>query len=109
MYITNHKQMPFNLSLWNLGLNDCAAACRNTDMFANKNVVFCINQGLYKVLKVLEFDFLKFKSWKTLENSHIYEKVLECLKGSIYEISVFIENKNSRYYSLRWKVVSRYQ
>ncbi len=30
-----------------------------------------------KVLEVLEFDFLKCKSWKTLENSHIYEKVLE--------------------------------
>ncbi len=33
---------------------------------------------------------LKFKSWKTLENSHIYEKVLEILKGSIYGISVHI-------------------
>ncbi len=40
----------------------------------------CRWQGSYKVLQVLEvleFDFLKFKSWKTLENSHIYEKVLE--------------------------------
>ncbi len=40
---TNHKQMPFNLSLWNSGLNDCAAIYTNTDMFANKNVMFCIN------------------------------------------------------------------
>ncbi len=37
----------------------------------------CTSQGLYMVLKVLEFDFLKLKSWKALENSHIYEKVLE--------------------------------
>ncbi len=37
-------------------------------------------KGLYKVIKVLEFDFLKFKSWKKLENSLIYEEVLEkCL------------------------------
>ena len=41
-------------------------------------------QGSYKVLNVLEvpeFDFLTFKSWKTLENSHINDEVLEkCLK-----------------------------
>ncbi len=41
MYLTNHKQMLFNLSLWNSGLNDCAAIYTNTDMFANKNVMFC--------------------------------------------------------------------
>ncbi len=49
-------------------------------------------KGLYKVIKVLEFDFLKFKSWKNLENSLIYEempwKVLEFLIGSIYDVSV---------------------
>ncbi len=55
--------------------------------FFSSKIFFKIIQGSYKVLKVLEvleYDFLKFKSWKTLENSHIYEKVLEILKGSIY-------------------------
>jgi len=33
--------------------------------------------GFVQVLKVLEFDFLKQKSWKPLENRHIYEKVLK--------------------------------
>ncbi len=37
--------MPFNLSLWNSGLNDCAAIYTNTDMFANTNVMFCIGMG----------------------------------------------------------------
>ncbi len=36
--------------------------------------------GLFKVLKVLEFDFLTFKSLKTFGSNHIYEEVLEkCL------------------------------
>ncbi len=43
VYLTNHKQMPFNLSLWNSGLNDCAAIYTNTEMFANKIFMFCIN------------------------------------------------------------------
>ncbi len=43
VYLTYHKQMPFNLSLWNSGLNDCAAIYTNKDMFANKNVMICIN------------------------------------------------------------------
>ncbi len=30
-----------------------------------------------KVLEVLELDFLKLKSWKTPENRHIFEEVLE--------------------------------
>lgn len=45
-------------------------------------IIFLINlkQGSFEVLKVFEvlvFDFLKLKSWKTLENSHIFGKVLE--------------------------------
>ena len=33
-------------------------------------------QGVFTVLEVLELDFLKCRSWKTLENSHINDEVL---------------------------------
>ncbi len=46
-------------------------------LFLNFFLIANFLQGSYKLLEVLEFGFLKFKSWKTLENSHISEKVLE--------------------------------
>ena len=63
--------------------------------------LYDVKQGSYKVLKVLEFNFLKCKSWKTLENSHINDEVLEkCLNylKTIYmnlqsNFEVFIKKK----------------
>jgi len=39
-----------------------------------------------KVLEVLEFDFLELKTWKSLENSHIFE---EALKGIVHFEIIF--------------------
>ncbi len=43
----NHKLMPFNLSMYNWGLNDCVAICTNTCLKIKK---FCSALIYHKLL-----------------------------------------------------------
>lgn len=68
------------LLIWTILLHFFLSFCRQNSLDIHSRLWFSNCRVCTKVLKVLEFSFLKFKHWKPFGNRHFWEEVLEkCL------------------------------